>query len=136
MVGSANTGEVHRQMDKLDKIFEMQCELNERIGVDCKNLNEREKIEWVLHYSRALQQEVSELVDSVPWKWWAKYLRFDEQNARVEIIDILHFLVSTAQILGMTSEDFFEAYCKKNHINHRRQDSGYAVKDESDSREI
>ncbi|MDR0679779.1 MAG: dUTPase [Puniceicoccales bacterium] len=123
-------------MDKLDRIFEMQAKLSARLGVNLKNLGEGEKIEWILKYSRALQQEISELIDSVPWKWWAKYQNFDEQNARVEVIDILHFLVSIAQILGMTPEDLFEAYQKKNDINHKRQDSGYAVKDKSDSREI
>ncbi|MDR0595322.1 MAG: dUTPase [Puniceicoccales bacterium] len=123
-------------MDKLDKIFEMQAKLSARLGVDLKNLSEGEKIEWILKYSRALQQEISELIDSVPWKWWAKYQKFDEQNARVEVIDILHFLVSIAQVLGMTPEDFFEAYQKKNDINHKRQDSGYAIKDKFDSQGI
>lgn len=123
-------------MDKLDKIFAMQSELNARIGVPHENLSDEEKIKWILNYSRALQQEVSELIDSVPWKWWAKYQKFDEQNARVEVIDILHFLVSIAQVLGMTAEDLFSAYCKKNEVNHNRQDSGYLIKDESDSRGI
>jgi dimeric dUTPase (all-alpha-NTP-PPase superfamily) len=83
-----------------------------------------------------MQQEIAELVDSVPWKWWAKYQKFDEQNARVEVVDLLHFLVSTAQILGMSADDIYEAYCKKNSINHRRQESGYVTKDENDSREV
>ncbi|MDR2436384.1 MAG: dUTPase [Puniceicoccales bacterium] len=123
-------------MDRLDEIFAMQAKLSARLGVRSEDLSEGEKIEWILKYSRALQQEIAELVDSVPWKWWAKYQNFDRQNARVEVIDILHFLISIAQILGMTSDDFFEAYRKKNDINHKRQDSGYSVKDESDSREI
>jgi dimeric dUTPase (all-alpha-NTP-PPase superfamily) len=123
-------------MDKLDKIFDMQAELTARIGVSYKNLDEQEKIKWILNYSRAMQQEVAELIDSVPWKWWAKYQKFDEQNARVEVIDMFHFLVSIAQVLGMTSEDFFEAYRKKNDVNHKRQDSGYSIKDKADSREI
>ena len=70
-------------MDKLDKIFEMQDKLNHRIGITLDNLSEDEKIKWILNYSRALQQEVSELIDSVPWKWWAKYQKFDKQNAKV-----------------------------------------------------
>ena len=36
-----------------------------------------------------LTQEVAELTDSVPWKWWAKYQKFDEQNA---IGDVLAFV--------------------------------------------
>jgi dimeric dUTPase (all-alpha-NTP-PPase superfamily) len=83
-----------------------------------------------------MQQEMAELVDSVPWKWWAKYQKFDEQNARVEVVDLFHFLISLAQTLGMSAEDVFQAYVKKNQVNFQRQDSGYVKKDESDSAHI
>ena len=89
-------------MDKLDTIFEMQDTLNHRIGVVTENLSEEEKTKWVLNYTRAMQQEIAELIDSVPWKWWAKYQEFDEQNAKVEIVDLFHFLISLAQVMGMT----------------------------------
>ncbi|MDP0496457.1 MAG: dUTPase [Verrucomicrobiota bacterium JB024] len=123
-------------MDKLEEIFRLQDELNKRIGVDTGALDEKGKAEWVLNYTRALQQETAELIDSVPWKWWAKYQKFDEQNARVEVVDLFHFLVSLAQVLGMSAQDVYDAYAKKNKVNHNRQDSGYAQKDEADSRHI
>jgi dimeric dUTPase (all-alpha-NTP-PPase superfamily) len=123
-------------MDKLDTIFEMQDTLNKRIGVVTENLSEEEKTKWVLNYTRAMQQEIAELIDSVPWKWWAKYQDFDEQNAKVEIVDLFHFLISLAQVMGMTPEDVYNAYVKKNQENHDRQESGYKDKDESDSRHI
>jgi dimeric dUTPase (all-alpha-NTP-PPase superfamily) len=123
-------------MDKLTQIFEMQEELNARIGVNLKGIDEKEQIKWVLNYTRAMQQEMAELTDSVPWKWWAKYQEFDKQNARVEVIDLFHFLVSLAQTLGMTADDVFDAYVAKNKVNHQRQDSGYTEKDEADSRHI
>ena len=123
-------------MDKLEEIFKMQYELNRRIGIDSSNLSDEDKIKWTLNYSRALAQENSELVDSLPWKWWAKYQKFDIQNARVEVVDMLHFLVSMAQVLGMTADDFYQAYTKKNQVNHNRQDSGYVKKDENDCKDI
>ena len=123
-------------MDKLDAIFAMQDTLNERIGVRLRDLDEAGRTEWVLNYTRAMQQELAELVDSVPWKWWAKYQKFDEQNARVEVVDLFHFLVSLAQTLGMSADDVYEAYAKKNKVNHERQDSGYTAKDEADSKHI
>lgn len=123
-------------MDKLDKIFEMQNELNQRIGVNTINLSEQEKIKWVLNYTRAIQQELAELTDSVPWKWWAQYQEFDDQNAKVEIVDLFHFLISLAQVMGMSAEDVYAAYLKKNKVNHDRQESGYSKKDENDSRHI
>ena len=123
-------------MDKLDQIFSMQEELNERIGVLTRGMDDEAKTKWVLNYSRAMQQELAELIDSVPWKWWAKYQELDEQNARVEVVDLFHFLISLAQVLGMSAEDIRDAYVKKNKVNHDRQDSGYQIKDETDSRHV
>ncbi len=124
------------QPDKFEEIFRLQSVLNKRIGVDLNHLSEEEKAKWVLNYTRAMSQEIAELIDSVPWKWWAKYQKFDDQNARVEVIDLFHFLISIAQALGMTSDDVFQAYVKKNEVNHQRQESGYVKKDEADSRHI
>lgn len=123
-------------MDKLDELFDLQAALNQRIGVDTTSMSQADKTQWVLNYTRAMQQEMAELVDSVPWKWWANYQEFDEQNAKVEVVDLFHFLISLAQVLGMTPEDVHAAYTKKNQVNHQRQASGYVKKDEQDSRHI
>src|ERR1039458_8353136 len=91
--------------DQLRELFRMQKSLNERIGVKTDGMSEEEKTKWLLNYTRAMQQEMAELTDSVPWKWWAKYQKFDEQNARVEVMDLFHFLISMAQVLGMSADD-------------------------------
>ena len=122
--------------DKLEEIFRLQEQLNKRIGVDTANMTDEQRQQWVLNYCRAMTQEVAELTDSVPWKWWAKYQKFDQQNARVEVVDLFHFLVSLAQVLGMSADDIYQAYLKKNLINHQRQDSGYVKKDADDSRGV
>ena len=122
--------------DQLRELFRMQKALNERIGVLTDQMDEAEKTKWVLNYTRAMTQELAELTDSVPWKWWAKYQKFDEQNARVEVVDLLHFLISLAQVLGMSADDVFQAYLKKNEVNFKRQESGYSEKDHGDSRHI
>ena len=122
--------------DKFEELFRMQQALNERIGVHTAGMSEEEQTKWLLNYSRAMSQEMAELIDSVPWKWWAKYQKFDQQNARVEVVDLFHFLISMAQVLGMSADDVFNAYVKKNEVNFKRQDTGYAVKDETDSKHI
>ena len=114
----------------------MQKALNERIGVKTDHMTEAEKTQWLLNYCRAMTQELAELTDSVPWKWWAKYQKFDEQNARVEVVDLFHFLISAAQVLGMSADDVFQAYVKKNAVNFQRQETGYVKKDEADSKHI
>ena len=122
--------------DQLRELFRMQQSLNQRIGVNTDAMTEEEKTKWILNYCRAMSQEMAELTDSVPWKWWAKYQKFDEQNARVEVVDLFHFLISMAQVLGMSADDVFNAYIKKNEVNFQRQESGYVKKDHDDSKHI
>ncbi len=122
--------------DQLRELFRMQAALNQRIGVQTEGMSDEDKTKWILNYTRAMTQELAELTDSVPWKWWAKYQKFDEQNARVEVVDLFHFLISMAQVLGMSADDVFQAYVKKNEVNFKRQDSGYTEKDHADSKHI
>ena len=114
----------------------MQKALNERIGVRTEGMSQEEQTRWLLNYCRAMSQEIAELTDSVPWKWWAKYQKFDGQNARVEVVDLFHFLISVAQVLGMSADDVFNAYIQKNEVNFKRQETGYTVKDDHDSKHI
>jgi len=119
--------------DMLEEIFACQEALNRRIGVDTARMTEDQQVHWLLQYCRALAQETAELVDSLPWKWWARYQRYDRENVRVEIADLLHFLVSLAQVAGLSARDLHELYMRKNEVNFRRQESGYGVKDERDN---
>lgn len=119
--------------DFLEEMFRMQAELNRRIGVDTLAMPEDQQPQWILNYCRALSQETAELVDSVPWKWWAKYQQYDKQNARIEIVDLFHFLISLAQVAGLTARDVHDLYMKKNKLNFQRQDTGYTVKNHDDN---
>src|ERR1017187_9590736 len=122
--------------DQLRELFRMQAALNRRIGVRTEGMSAEDKTKWLLNYCRAMSQEIAGLTDSVPWKWWAKYQKFDEQNARVEVVDLFHFLISLAQVLGMSADDVFNAYIRKNEVNFKRQETGYTVKDDHDSKHI
>jgi len=122
--------------DKLDTIFELQKKFNKSVGVDTDEISKDEQLQqqWILNYCRAIQQEISELIDCCQWKWWATYQKFDKQNAKVEIVDLVHFVISLAQVLGMTPGDLYQSYLKKNEINFKRQENGYSIKDEDDCR--
>ena len=122
--------------DRLEDMFEKQAALNERIGLRYTELDDKGRQEWLLNYCRAMTQEIAELTDCVPWKWWAKYQEFDLQNARVEIVDLFHFLISAAEVLGLSARDVHDLYLQKNKVNFERQDQGYAKKDEQDNKDI
>lgn len=120
-------------MDKLDRMFELQESLNRKIGSHRDpGIPDTDKAEWILNYARAMSQEIAELTDSVPWKWWARYQRFDSQNAAVELIDILHFWISACQVMGLSPDDVFTLYTQKHEVNRNRQQKGYTRKDPSD----
>lgn len=139
-------------MDYLSEMFELQAELNKRIRIDTADIGRMIRTApgdqaevlvplvatWTQRFATAMQQELAELVDCVPWKWWRPdhVQPYDHQNARVEIVDLFHFLISLAQLHGMSAEDVFNAYKAKHRINHERQDSGYVKKDPDDCRGI
>ncbi|MFQ5661042.1 MAG: dUTPase [Gammaproteobacteria bacterium] len=92
---------------------------------------------WLSHYSKAMGEELKELNEELLWKWWSRD-KIDIQNIRVELIDILHFLVSAMISSGLTPEKVFDVYRQKHAVNINRQDSGYskATKTEDDNRSI
>lgn len=124
--------------DMLESIFEMQKALNQRVGVDTDtiSLDDAQTQQWIRNYVLALSQESAELIDSTVWKWWSKYQTFDRQNAKVEVVDMLHFLVSLMQVLCMNAADVYDCYTQKWQVNQARQDSGYTEKDDEDCRHI
>ena len=112
----------------LEKIFDMQAELNRRIGRDNVKLSlegsDKERIKWFLDFSRALLHEQIEAENWLNWKWWAKKEN-NWKQVELELVDMLHFWVSMCQVAGMDAEKVYELYTAKNNLNHKRQELGY-----------
>lgn len=145
--------------DMLARVFRMQAELNDRVFAknDLRDNQGQalsmEKIfaeveagklgvndlpnTWLAAYSRAMREELQELDDDLLWKWWSRD-EIDLQNIRVELIDILHFLVSAMICAGLTPEKVFDVYSQKHAVNLQRQDKGYSrgTKTEEDNKGI
>ena len=86
---------------------------------------------WLSNYARAMDEELQELVAELLWKWWSKD-KIDIQNIRVELIDILHFLISAMLSAGLTAERVFEIYQQKHAVNLNRQDADYSKATKTD----
>jgi dimeric dUTPase (all-alpha-NTP-PPase superfamily) len=61
-----------------------------------------------IHFLTAILTETAEFFESAPragiegttgWKFWKPYLENDEQNMKVEIVDVLHFVMSIILIV-------------------------------------
>jgi hypothetical protein len=134
-------------IESLGDIWPMQAELNKRSGFDTLGLGEalraaeaggglpdegglRTEIgKAIKNYVDAMSAECHELQECLSWKHWYReakegrqYELQDIQNARVEATDMLFFLVSICQLLGVTPQDLFRLYEQKLGINHNRQD--------------
>lgn len=85
-------------LEVFDQIFTMQHELNTvpRINRDTINAPQDIKDGWIFQYAYAINEELSELDDSE-----------DEYNSQIEVIDILHFVVSLCQLVNITPKDIF-----------------------------
>jgi NTP pyrophosphatase (non-canonical NTP hydrolase) len=107
-------------IESLADIWPMQAELNKRAGFDTGALGEAlraAEADGTLPDEGGLRTEIGRAL-----KKGRQYELQDVQNARVEATDMLFFLISICQLLGVTPEDLFRLYGQKLGINHKRQD--------------
>lgn len=109
-------------MDMLEEIFKMQREYTTLL--DDKRFP-KEKEQRISLLCTAIIHEAVELQRLCNYKWWKKPEPFDEEKAKEELIDIMHFVIHTAIELGMDAKELFREYLKKNAINRERQLRGY-----------
>lgn len=113
-------------MDKLDIIFGLQKELDNKI------IEER-KIDfdfdtWVQKEILAIMSELTEILEETNFKWWKNSREINRTALKEEIIDVFHFLISLCIKAGISPQDLYDAYINKNKENHLRQD-GYSTKE-------
>ena len=109
--------------DSLETIFKLQKEFASHIQ-DTGRFPHT-KNEQIDKLSQAIIHEAVELQRLTNWKWWKQPKPLDEPEAREELIDIFHFIVHAALVLGMDHEQFYIQYLKKMKINKDRQEQGY-----------
>lgn len=118
--------------DKLDILFRMQKGLDAYIR-EKRNLDYT-KGEWVCKKALALMVELGEVVEEAKYKWWKNPTEIDDAKLKEEIVDVLHFFLGMCIDSGMTADELFDIYLKKNKENYDRQNglsskTGYELKD-------
>lgn len=120
------------ERDMLLAMFYHQQKLQERLGIPTKT---RDRTVMTQHYiDRMLLSVHEEAVEigratlskhkMMPFGWKETQVG-NEENYREEIIDLWHFVMNLWLVIGGTPEEFYDLYCKKNKINHERQDNKY-----------
>lgn len=111
----------NKNMDKLDKMFEMQKLLNDDIA-NRRDLDRSDKSLWIQKQTLAMMSELAELIDEVNFKWWKNPKPLDDEKIKYEIVDIFHFFMSMCITAGMSADELYELYKNKNKENFDRQD--------------
>jgi NTP pyrophosphatase (non-canonical NTP hydrolase) len=129
------------EKDKLDIIFEKQKSFEEQLGVPVdylqhialkaykKPLVEDDEIKtitrWTEKFITAISNELEEIRICFPWKWWKKNQTMDLKHAKEELIDVFHFIIALAIILGLDSDNLLKSYMDKMQENLKRQKNNY-----------
>ncbi|TEA81201.1 dUTPase [Bacillus thuringiensis] len=106
--------------DKFTELFELQHALDNRI-ISERKIN-KSLDEWVVGITLAMESEIDELRREVNWQWWKNPKTLDSEAIKEETIDLWHFLISLSLKVGLTADEVYEIYKRKNEENHARQD--------------
>lgn len=118
--------------DKLDIMFDIQNKAQINLGTWNKIKNESDKQKFVNQMILACQEEIIEIMRETSYKnpnfvefGWKKNQSWNLKNYKEEIIDLWHFVMNLCLVVGMSSEEFFEIYKKKNKENLERWNNDY-----------
>lgn len=118
--------------DRLAVMLKKQDELQRRYNVHGMSPNEFPddmSVDYIRTMVLATTDELHEALREVPWKPWSKTTEItyaDNERFKEELVDAWHFFMNLMLVSGMTAEELFTAYLRKNGINHDRIDGDYA----------
>lgn len=139
----------HLGQDKIDapaltRMFELQKDLQDRLGSWGNNPTIGDVADFCMFNKHALEDELSEFMDALGgndgnagWKKWkSKHSEVKNKTLsdlsneellelKYEFVDIMHFVINFALIIGMDAEEVAGMYLLKNKENNNRQDNSY-----------
>lgn len=119
----------HMELDSLYKIrygFNT-AEAWEAIG---KGEAEYKHVAFLKDMLVRMKEEVSEAYDEVHAKFWENK-EIDVRALRVEMVDVLHFILTVCATIGMTSYDIGSSYLGKRAVNEGRIFNGKSEGDDA-----
>lgn len=112
--------------DRLGTIFSQQRLLQKNAyGYDPSEMEGEQRIQFIKDMNLALQDELHEFLQEVGWKPWATSRHVNEDAAKGELVDALHFFVNLCMVVNMDAQELFDRYMEKRKRNEQRQIEGY-----------
>lgn len=135
----------NEEAEQWSEIFDMQKELQIRLGFDFTKMSTYEVAKFCMENKHAFDDEFGEMMDALggedlgnaAWKHWKKKNEIARQRRisqlsegdmielKYEFIDMLHFFINFGLAIGITGEEVYNMYKAKNRENHKRQDRNY-----------
>lgn len=117
---------MEKHVDMLACMLNMQKTLQAALGYSINYMTEPERAAYVKEYALHLVDELGEMLREMPYfKPWKQYPDgfTDENMAKVknELVDVWHFFMNIMIGLGISAEELYAEYVKKNEENYRRQ---------------
>ena len=118
-------------MDKLEEMFNRQTKLQIKLDNIRKiESSESNKQQYINQMLLSLFEESVEIMRETGYKnpnyvpfGWKQTQEWNVENYKEEIIDLFHYVMNLCIAVNMEANEFFEIYCKKNGINHERQEN-------------
>ena len=88
------------------------------------NLDEqttKDKNDYSMRVTVAMEDEISELRGQLNWKWWKKPHPIDETELKFEITDLFFFVLTLMVTWNISAEEAYSLYLTKHEENVRRQ---------------
>ena len=130
-LGRSESPVLRDENDKLDEMFAGQKAFDKSI-IEERDVDLGDTSQTVEKLSTALFTEVAELVEETNWKWWKDDSELSKSDVIEELTDVLFFVLSLYNRLGLSSGDIYAEYFSKLDTNFDRQEGktekdGYAV---------
>jgi dimeric dUTPase (all-alpha-NTP-PPase superfamily) len=116
--------------DRLQEIFDKQLEFNNMVRPvrEFPNPDPAVLMAQLREQAFALILEIAEAVEKTSWKPWVSKIQdppIPYGPYMKEMIDVFHFFINMCLLGGVTPEQLYEGYYRKNLINIARQKEGY-----------
>lgn len=123
-------------LSKLDKMFQMRIEFLAHLRKTREPDLPVEPLDITLKQSQQLVRSlilkgVEEMFEAlVHFKNWKTHKltenkEFDKEAFLEEMVDAFNYFLSACTMLGISSDEFFDAFVKKDRIIHERLENGY-----------
>lgn len=112
---------------RLTHMLEMQrtLQLMYNEGKSIEEFTPEERMQAIRDNVLALEDELHEALAETGWKPWASSNHLNTEAFKSEMVDAWHFFMNLMLHSGMTANDLYQGYVKKNAKNIQRQADGY-----------